>query len=144
VNNNSHLSKEKLEYYRNLYNSQKEDKVLLETLADKLIGTLNMNILDFKIHKKQDVFVNRIRYKETILHLKKPLKLLIEKYSDGFSIIQEEINLTTYDKNFRQALKGFQEKFYLMYENYRAAKVDSMEMAHLKQFFCSFVDEAKS
>lgn len=142
MDQNSHPNKRKAEYYHNLITKKgKNQYSIFETIADKILETLDMNVLDFDESRQKEIFINQIRCNNTILRLKRPLKLYIEKFEGGFSIFQKEISLLIFGQTFQQTLKKFQERFFAGYKNNSSLKVNSKTETELEEFYTSLVEK---
>jgi len=130
----------KIKYYKDLLNRKdKEKRSIFEAIADKLLVTLEMNVLDFDNNPKKEVFINRIRYNENVLLFKRSLKLDIEKFEGGFSIYQKEFSILVSSESFQKALIQFQEIFFSKYKFYSSLIGKTTEEIYLIELYTSLV-----
>ncbi len=140
MGNSNQINKDNTDYYQNLLNtSSKTQAPIFEAIADKLIWTLDVNVLDFSKSAKKEVLINQVRSKQNLLYLRKPIKLKIEKFEGGFSIFQEDLSVLVYAQTFRRTLKKFQETFYHLYHKYSCADFITPRDIILKKLFCALV-----
>ena len=130
----------KVEYYKDLFSRKdKESKLIYEAIAEKLLGTLEMNVLDFGNNPKKEVYINRVRYINNILLFRIPLRLNIEKFDGGFSIYQREFSILVFSESFKDTLIKFQEIFFTKYRTYSKMKGKNDEEKYFIELFKSLV-----
>ncbi len=138
----SRIKKDPVHYYKNLLDSEKEDgSSIFGEIADKLLESLDVEVLDFENSPHKEVSIGQVRHLKTILTLAKPLTIAIEKLSDGFIIYQKELTLSVYSKTFQEAIKKFQEHFIRRYYYYSRLDVKSQKDIHLKRLFTALVNK---
>ncbi len=136
----SRIKKDQINYYKNLLNPETEDhSSMFGEIADKLLESLDINVLDFKNSSHKEVSIGQVRHLKTLLTLVKPLTIHIEKLSDGFIIYQKELTLSVYSKTFQEAIKKFQEHFIRRYYYYCRLDAKYQKDIHLKSLFTALV-----
>ncbi|GMT48771.1 MAG: hypothetical protein IEMM0008_0310 [bacterium] len=136
----SHIKKDLVDYYQNLLDPEKEDdSSVFGEIADKLLESMDVQVLDFENSAHKEVSIGQVRHLKTILILAKPLTIHIEKLSDGFIIYQKELTLSVYSKTFQESIKKFQKHFIRRYHYYCRLNVKSQKDIHLKSLFTALV-----
>ena len=135
-----HKYNNKIDYYKDLFNRKdNENHSIYEAIADKLLGSLEMNVIDFTNNPKKEVLINRIRYNNNVLLFRIPLMLNIEKFDGGFSIYQKEFAILVFSELFKQALIKFQKVFFKKYKLYSSMFGKSDEEKYYIELFKSLV-----
>lgn len=141
MDQSNQLSQSKIDYYRNLLDSEESKKNLIfDIIADKLMGSMDIQVLDFSIENTKEVLINQIRSKSAILYLKKPINIIIEKKLEGgFVIVQNDLLLRIESKSFREAIRKFQDSFYVNYYKYLTNLTSNDKI--VKELYLSIVNK---
>ncbi len=138
MDNNSSINRGTSEYYNKLLNSN-DHKVIFDALADKILATMDVEVLDFSQNPIQRVSINQIRYENNILKLKKPLPLIIRKKLGYFTIYQEDFFIFSKADTFKRALSRFQEDFFTKYKIYNNMDSNDNNIINIKNLLMDFI-----
>lgn len=141
MDQNSHLKRDKVEYYRKLFNQDKDEQNgIIEALADKLLDSMDVKVFDFSETPKQKVFIHQIRSKNKVLRFKKPVEVHLEKSENLFLIYQRDFEIEAHGESFQKTLREFQDELYRSYQNHVRADNLSAEGMQRKKLYMEYVE----
>lgn len=100
----------------NIPSFSKNKADIMETLAEKLLNVLDLEVLDFEKSPVKSLRINQVRSENNLLKFKKPLEITITKDIDTFNVSQTDLSIEVFDFSFRMAMKKFQEEVFKQYQ----------------------------
>ncbi|MDH5682157.1 MAG: hypothetical protein OEZ36_11255 [Spirochaetota bacterium] len=141
MDHNSHLRKDKVDYYRNLFNQdQSEQNGIIEAIADKLLDSMDVKVFDFSENPRQSALIHQIRSKNKVLRFKKPLSVEMEKSNNIFLISQKDFAIEAKGESFQMTLREFQDELYQSYQRHVRSDNLSAEGMQRKKLYLEYVE----
>lgn len=94
--------------------------------------------------KNKSIYISEFTYEGTLYHLKKPVKITVQKKEDLFILFNKKVSILAYDEDFKEAYEIFKELFSLQYRLTQKEDRDLTKSAKkLKKHLLSIVEKVE-